>query len=96
MTCGFFPEWNVTKNFLSEAGIKRKMLKNGKRNRITHDKTVPGLNKKKLSKLPTEDDDEISALSSSSKHSSPVPSPLQHVTASEKNTVKEKSSNSHG
>lgn len=81
---------------LTATGIKRKMLKNGKRNRITHDKNVPGLNKKKLSKLPTEDDDDISALSSSSKHSSPVPSPLQHVTASEKNTVKEKSSNSHG
>ncbi|KMQ93921.1 mll1 mll complex subunit [Lasius niger] len=79
-------------------GIKRKMLKNGKRNRLGHsEKSVPGLNKKKISKLPTEDDDDISALSSSSKHSSPVPSPLQHVTASsEKNTVKEKSSNSHG
>lgn len=58
---------------------------------------MPGLNKKKVSKLPTEDDDDVSALSSSSKHSSPVPSPLQHVTASsEKNVVKEKNSNSHG
>ncbi|KAM0736530.1 KAT8 regulatory NSL complex subunit 1 [Formica fusca] len=80
------------------ARIKRKMLKNGKRNRLGHsERSVPGLNKKKISKLPTEDDDDISALSSSSKHSSPVPSPLQHVTASsEKNTVKEKSSNPHG
>lgn len=74
------------------------MLKNGKRNRLSpSEKSVSGLNKKKISKLPTEDDDDISALSSSSKHSSPVPSPLQHVTASsEKNTVKEKSSNPHG
>ncbi|KAL6429716.1 hypothetical protein ACFW04_007552 [Cataglyphis niger] len=80
------------------ARIKRKMLKNGKRNRLGHsERSVPGLNKKKITKLPTEDDDDISALSSSSKHSSPVPSPLQHVTASsEKNTVKEKSSNPHG
>ncbi|XP_072760036.1 uncharacterized protein Nsl1 isoform X2 [Anoplolepis gracilipes] len=80
------------------ARIKRKMLKNGKRNRLGHsERSVSGLNKKKISKLPTEDDDDISALSSSSKHSSPVPSPLQHVTASsEKNTVKEKSSNQHG
>ncbi|KAH0952245.1 hypothetical protein HN011_003549 [Eciton burchellii] len=80
------------------ARIKRKMLKNGKRNRLPHERSMPGLNKKKISKLLTEDDDDISALSSSSKHSSPVPSPLQHVTASsEKNTnVKEKSSNSHG
>ncbi|EFN65269.1 Uncharacterized protein KIAA1267 [Camponotus floridanus] len=80
------------------ARIKRKMLKNGKRNRLGHsERSVSGLNKKKISKLPTEDDDDISALSSSSKHSSPVPSPLQHVTASsEKNTVKEKSSNPHG
>jgi len=74
------------------------MLKNGKRNRLPHERSMPGINKKKISKLLTEDDDDISALSSSSKHSSPVPSPLQHVTASsEKNTnVKEKSSNSHG
>lgn len=74
------------------------MLKNGKRNRLGHsERSVSALNKKKISKLPTEDDDDISALSSSSKHSSPVPSPLQHVTASsEKNTVKEKSSNPHG
>jgi len=72
------------------------MLKNEKRNRLSHERSVPGL-KKKVSKLPTEDDDDVSALSSSSKHSSPVPSPLQHVTAStEKNVVKEKSSNSHG
>lgn len=72
------------------------MLKNEKRNRLSHERSVPGLNKKKVSKLPTEDDD-VSVLSSSSKHSSPVPSPLQHVTAStEKNVVKEKSSNSHG
>ncbi|XP_039311097.1 KAT8 regulatory NSL complex subunit 1 [Solenopsis invicta] len=80
------------------ARIKRKMLKNGKRNRnLSHERSVPGLSKKKVSKLPTEDDDDVSALSSSSKHSSPVPSPLQHVTAStEKNIVKEKSSNSHG
>ncbi|XP_014473264.1 PREDICTED: KAT8 regulatory NSL complex subunit 1 [Dinoponera quadriceps] len=79
------------------ARIKRKVLKNGKRNRIGHERSVHGLNKKRISKLPTEDDDDISALSSSSKHSSPVPSPLQHVTASlEKNAVKEKSSNSHG
>ncbi|XP_018341579.1 PREDICTED: uncharacterized protein LOC108748081 [Trachymyrmex septentrionalis] len=79
------------------ARIKRKMLKNEKRNRLSHERSVPGLNKKKVSKLPTEDDDDVSALSSSSKHSSPVPSPLQHVTAStEKNVVKEKSSNSHG
>ncbi|XP_012228213.1 uncharacterized protein nsl1 isoform X2 [Linepithema humile] len=78
------------------ARIKRKMLKNGKRNRLS-ERSVSGLSKKKISKLPTEDDEDISALSSSSKHSSPVPSPLQHVTASsEKNTVKEKSSNSHG
>ncbi|EFN75643.1 KAT8 regulatory NSL complex subunit 1 [Harpegnathos saltator] len=79
------------------ARIKRKVLKNGKRNRLGHERSVHGLNKKRISKMPTEDDDDISALSSSSKHSSPVPSPLQHVTASlEKNTVKEKSSNSHG
>ncbi|XP_011703559.1 PREDICTED: KAT8 regulatory NSL complex subunit 1 [Wasmannia auropunctata] len=79
------------------ARIKRKMLKSEKRNRLSHERSVPGLSKKKVSKLPTEDDDDVSALSSSSKHSSPVPSPLQHVTAStEKNVVKEKSSNSHG
>lgn len=83
--------------YISYTGIKRKVLKNGKRNRLGHERSVHGISKKKVSKLPTEDDDDISALSSSSKHSSPVPSPLQHVTASlEKNTVKEKSSNSHG
>ncbi|KAG7189615.1 hypothetical protein KM043_017297 [Ampulex compressa] len=78
------------------ARIKRKMLK-GKRNRLCHDRSMHGLNRKRVPKLPTEDDDDISALSSSSKHSSPVPSPLQHTAASlEKSTVKEKSSNSHG
>ncbi|XP_076248827.1 non-specific lethal 1 isoform X2 [Calliopsis andreniformis] len=78
------------------ARIKRKMLK-GKRNRLGHDRSVHGLSRKRMQKLQTEDDDDISALSSSSKHSSPVPSPLHHTTASsEKNTVKEKSSTSHG
>lgn len=77
-------------------GIKRKMLK-GKRNRLGHDRSVHGLSRKRVQKLNTEDDDDISALSSSSKHSSPVPSPLHHTTAStEKNTIKEKSSISHG
>ncbi|XP_076663793.1 non-specific lethal 1 [Andrena cerasifolii] len=78
------------------ARIKRKMLK-GKRNRLGHDRSVHGLSRKRVQKLPTEDDDDISVLSSSSKHSSPVPSPLHHtITSSEKNTVKEKSSTSHG
>lgn len=72
------------------------MLK-GKRNRLSHDRSVHGLSRKRVQKLQTEDDDDISALSSSSKHSSPVPSPLHHTAApSEKNTVKEKSSTSHG
>lgn len=71
------------------------MLK-GKRNRLGHDRSVHGLSRKRVQKLTTEDDDDISALSSSSKHSSPVPSPLHHTIASttEKNIVKEK--NSHG
>ncbi|CAK9833419.1 KAT8 regulatory NSL complex subunit 1 [Anthophora retusa] len=78
------------------ARIKKKMFK-GKRNRLGHDRSVHGLSRKRVQKLTTEDDDDISALSSSSKHSSPVPSPLHHTTASaEKNTVKEKSSTSHG
>ncbi|XP_078033791.1 non-specific lethal 1 [Augochlora pura] len=78
------------------ARIKRKMLK-GKRSRLGHDRSVHGLSRKRVQKLPAEDDDDISALSSSSKHSSPVPSPLHHTTTStEKNTVKEKSSTSHG
>nr|XP_034191066.1 KAT8 regulatory NSL complex subunit 1 isoform X1 [Osmia lignaria]XP_034191075.1 KAT8 regulatory NSL complex subunit 1 isoform X1 [Osmia lignaria] len=78
------------------ARIKRKMLK-GKRNRLGHDRSVHGLSRKRVQKLTTEDDDDISALSSSSKHSSPVPSPLHHTAAStEKNTIKEKSSISHG
>ncbi|XP_076658901.1 non-specific lethal 1 isoform X1 [Halictus rubicundus] len=78
------------------ARIKRKMLK-GKRNRLGHDRSVHGLSRKRVQKLPTEDDDDISALSSSSKHSSPVPSPLHHtVTSTEKSAVKEKSSTSHG
>lgn len=72
------------------------MLK-GKRSRLGHDRSVHGLSRKRVQKLPTEDDDDISALSSSSKHSSPVPSPLHHTaTSTEKNTVKEKSSTSHG
>ncbi|KZC06861.1 PREDICTED: uncharacterized protein LOC107195137 [Dufourea novaeangliae] len=78
------------------ARIKRKMLK-GKRNRLGHDRSVHGLSRKRVQKLPAEDDDDISALSSSSKHSSPVPSPLHHTaTSTERNTVKEKSSTSHG
>ncbi|XP_076170383.1 non-specific lethal 1 isoform X1 [Ptiloglossa arizonensis] len=78
------------------ARIKRKMLK-GKRNRLGHDRSIHGISRKRVQKLPTEDDDDISALSSSSKHSSPVPSPLHHTTpSSEKNIVKEKSSTSHG
>ncbi|XP_026673161.1 uncharacterized protein LOC108629422 isoform X2 [Ceratina calcarata] len=77
------------------ARIKKKMLKE-KRNRLGHDRSVHGLNRKRVQKLTTEDDDDISALSSSSKHSSPVPSPLHHTAAStEKNTVKEKSATSH-
>lgn len=80
----------------SFSGIKRKMLK-GKRNRLGHDRSIHGISRKRVQKLPTEDDDDISALSSSSKHSSPVPSPLHHTTpSSEKNIVKEKSSTSHG
>lgn len=77
------------------ARIKKKMLK-GKRNRLGHDRSVHGLSRKRVQKLTTEDDDDISALSSSSKHSSPVPSPLHHTIASttEKNIIKEK--NSHG
>ena len=78
-------------------GIKRKVLK-GKRSRLSHNRSVHGLNRKKVTKLPpVEDDEEASALSSSSKHSSPVPSPLQHTTAlSEKNPpVKEKTTSSH-
>lgn len=71
------------------------MLK-GKRNRLGHDRSVHGLSRKRVQKLTTEDDDDISALSSSSKHSFPVSSPLHHTIASttEKNTIKEK--NSHG
>ncbi|XP_076763735.1 non-specific lethal 1 [Xylocopa sonorina] len=79
------------------ARIKKKMLKE-KRNRLGCNRSIiHDLNKKRVQKWTTEDDDDISALSSSSKHSSPVPSPLHHTTAStEKNTIKEKSSTSHG
>lgn len=42
-----------------------------------------------------EDEEEASFLSGSSKHSSPVPSPLQHTTASsDKNPVKDKANSS--
>lgn len=78
-------------------GIKRKVLK-GKRSRLNRERNVHGL-KKRVPKLShVEDDEEMSALSSSSKHSSPVPSPLQHTAAcSEKNSaIKEKTSTSHG
>ncbi|XP_043466738.1 KAT8 regulatory NSL complex subunit 1 [Leptopilina heterotoma] len=77
--------------------IKRKVLK-GKRSRLNRERNVHGL-KKRVPKLShVEDDEEMSALSSSSKHSSPVPSPLQHTAASsEKNSaIKEKTSTSHG
>lgn len=78
------------------ARIKRKMLKE-KRNRLGHERNANGLSRKRVPKLPTEDDEDINALSSSSKHSSPVPSPLQHTnTTMEKNSVKERNSTSHG
>lgn len=78
------------------ARIKRKMLK-GKRNRLGHERNANGLSRKRVPKLPTEDDEDINALSSSSKHSSPVPSPLQHTnTTLEKNSVKERNSTLHG
>ncbi|XP_046818996.1 KAT8 regulatory NSL complex subunit 1 isoform X1 [Vespa crabro] len=78
------------------ARIKRKMLK-GKRNRLGHERNANGLSRKRVPKLPTEDDEDVNALSSSSKHSSPVPSPLQHTnTTLEKNSIKERNSTSHG
>ncbi|XP_066600627.1 KAT8 regulatory NSL complex subunit 1 [Prorops nasuta] len=81
---------------LLTARIKRKMLK-GKRNRLTHERNIQIFNKKKVPKLAPEDEEEISALSSSSKYSSPVPSPLQHpVATAEKTSFKDKGSNFHG
>lgn len=78
------------------ARIKRKMLK-GKRNRLSHDRSLHGITKKKVTKLPpAEDEDDVGPHSGSSKHSSPVPSPLQHTPTVEKNPPKEKSSNIHG
>ncbi|XP_015592058.1 KAT8 regulatory NSL complex subunit 1 isoform X2 [Cephus cinctus] len=79
------------------ARIKRKMLK-GKRNRHSHDRNIHGMSRKRIAKLtPPEDDEDASALSGSSKHSSPVPSPLQHTpTPVEKIPLKEKSTNPHG
>lgn len=72
------------------------MLK-GKRNRLSHDRSIHGLTRKKVTKLPlAEDDDDVGPHSGSSKHSSPVPSPLQHTAPVEKNPPKEKSSNIHG
>ncbi|XP_044584507.1 uncharacterized protein LOC123265005 isoform X1 [Cotesia glomerata] len=83
------------------ARLKRKMLK-GKREKLSNSGTpvggrnLTGLNRKRVNKLSqqNEDEDDVSQ-SSSSKHSSPVPSPLQHP-AIEKILPKEKSSNSHG
>ncbi|KAK2583815.1 hypothetical protein KPH14_009713 [Odynerus spinipes] len=78
------------------ARIKRKMLKE-KRNRLGQERNANGLSRKRVPKLPAEDDEDMNALSSSSKHSSPVPSPLQHTnTTLEKNSVKERNSTSHG
>ncbi|XP_012254345.2 KAT8 regulatory NSL complex subunit 1 isoform X2 [Athalia rosae] len=78
------------------ARIKRKMLK-GKRNRLTIERSLHGITRKKVTKLPpAEDNDDIGPHSGSSKHSSPVPSPLQHTVTVEKNPPKEKSSNAHG
>lgn len=71
------------------------MLK-GNRNRLGHDRNTHGLNRKKVQRLQTEDEEDVSALSSSSKHSSPVPSPLQHTALVEKNSVKDKTLNVHG
>lgn len=72
------------------------MLK-GKRNRLGHERNANGLSRKRVPKLPTEDDEDVNALSSSSKHSSPVPSPLQHTnTTLEKNSIKERNSTMHG
>ncbi|XP_057330219.1 uncharacterized protein LOC130670753 isoform X2 [Microplitis mediator] len=88
------------------AKIKKKVLK-GKRERLSNSGTAGGnpgpggknsigLTRKKVNKLSqhNDDEDDVSAQSSSSKHSSPVPSPLQHHA--EKVTVKEKTSSSHG
>ncbi|XP_034940688.1 uncharacterized protein nsl1 [Chelonus insularis] len=81
---------------LLTARIKRKMLK-GKRLILAPGKHLQGLNKKRVNKVSqqAEDDEDVSAQSSSSKHSSPVPSPLQQPTTTEKVLPKEKSSNSH-
>ncbi|XP_046430731.1 KAT8 regulatory NSL complex subunit 1 isoform X2 [Neodiprion fabricii] len=77
------------------SGIKRKMLK-GKRNRLSHDRGIHGLTRKKVTKLPLAQDEDDVPHSGSSKHSSPVPSPLQHTVTAEKNPPKEKSSSTHG
>ncbi|XP_063971798.1 KAT8 regulatory NSL complex subunit 1 [Diachasmimorpha longicaudata] len=80
---------------LLTARIKRKMLK-GKREPTGQGKGIPGISRKRTPKLSHhEDDDDVSAQSSSSKHSSPVPSPSQHPTATaEKVPTKERNSNS--